>query len=126
MMLTGLVAISLDTLLLVILFLWKIFRSPGKLQSNLGFFIHLTRHSLWLLPAINSYGFANCMLSDLHVPQSSSIPLYCDSQAAMHITANLIYHEYTEHIEVDYHIVRDEYQASQICFVIVSTCSYLH
>lgn len=48
------------------------------------------------------------MLSDLHVPQSSSIPLYCDSQVAMHITANLIYCEYTEHIEVDYHIVRDE------------------
>lgn len=49
------------------------------------------------------------LLSNLHVPQASSIPLYCDRQAALPITANLIYHERTKHIKVDCHFVRDEY-----------------
>ncbi|RVW93042.1 Retrovirus-related Pol polyprotein from transposon RE2 [Vitis vinifera] len=50
------------------------------------------------------------LLSTLGVMHSDPMHLYYDSQAALHIVANPVFHERTKHIEVDYHFVRDEIQ----------------
>lgn len=34
--------------------------------------------------------------------------IYRGNQNAVHILANLIFHEHTEHLEIDYHFVRDK------------------
>lgn len=46
------------------------------------------------------------LVSDLGLLQDTSV-VYCDSQSAIHLTKNQMYHERTKHIDVRYHFIRD-------------------
>ncbi len=56
---------------------------------------------MWLLPLLN----------ELHAHHSKEALLFYDSQAAIHIAANLVYHERTKHIELDCHLIKEKIQA---------------
>ena len=45
------------------------------------------------------------LLKDLGVSISSTTPLYCDNQSAIHIAHNDVFHEWTKHIEIDFHFI---------------------
>ena len=48
------------------------------------------------------------LLHNFHINFTSPAVLYCDSKSALHLAANLVFHERTKHIELDCHIVREK------------------
>ncbi|PNY00882.1 putative copia-type protein [Trifolium pratense] len=50
------------------------------------------------------------LLRDLQVTTDKLHALYCDSQSALHIASNPVFHERTKHLDIDCHIVREKLQ----------------
>ena len=54
------------------------------------------------------------LLSNLDIIHHQPMHLYCDNQEALHITANLIFHERTKHVELNYHFICEKFQSGHL------------
>uniref|UniRef100_M1ANG9 Integrase catalytic domain-containing protein n=1 Tax=Solanum tuberosum TaxID=4113 RepID=M1ANG9_SOLTU len=65
------------------------------------------------------------LLTELTLQLPMPIEVYCDSQSALHIARNPVFHERTKHIEVDCHFVRNLLQSGLISLHHISSDNQL-
>jgi len=63
-----------------------------------------TRELIWLKPFLASLG----------VFHNQTMQLFCDSQVALYIARNPVFHECTKHIEIDCHFVCEQYHVGEL------------
>lgn len=61
------------------------------------------------------------LLRDIHSKHSSPIIIYCDNKSSLHIVANPVFHERMKHIEINFHVFRDEVQAGVLHFLPIAS-----
>ncbi|KAH7300819.1 hypothetical protein KP509_24G080000 [Ceratopteris richardii] len=60
-----------------------------------------------------------CLMANLGVGQSSSTTIFTDSQSALAVERNPLFHALTKHIEVHYHYVRERFSTGEISLAYV-------
>ncbi|CAL2268648.1 unnamed protein product [Prunus armeniaca] len=81
---------------------------PITRRSTIGYCVFLEAEYRAMASTCCEVTWLRFLLQDFHLPSSEASRMYCDNQAALHIAANLVFHERTRHIEMDCHFTRDK------------------
>jgi len=73
---------------------------------------YATKKAVWLKGLVNELGFTQ-----------RSVNIHCDSQSAIALAKNAVYHERTKHIDVKYHFIRELVSNGEIQVLKIDTQS---
>nr|GEW95363.1 ribonuclease H-like domain-containing protein [Tanacetum cinerariifolium] len=114
----------------VVRHLTRLFLSQGKYALHL--FEHAHMYTLSRSSAKAKYrGVANVvakttwlcnLLRELHSPLPTATLVYCDNVSATYMSANPEQHQWTKHIEIHIHFVRDMFTTGQVRALYVPSC----
>jgi hypothetical protein len=63
------------------------------------------------------------LLAELHRPLARSTLVYCDNISAVYLSTNHVQHQWTKHVEIDLHFVRDRVAIGDVRVIHVPTTS---
>ena len=66
------------------------------------------------IAGMSSSIWIDSVLKELGVAQQRTPILWCDNLGATYLTANPVFHARTEHIEIDFHFVRERVAAGAL------------
>ncbi|GJU07908.1 ribonuclease H-like domain-containing protein [Tanacetum coccineum] len=66
------------------------------------------------LPSVAETCWLRNLLRELHTPLSSATLVYCDNGSVVYLYSNPVQRQYTKHIEIDIHFVRDLVDAGEV------------
>jgi hypothetical protein len=72
--------------------------------------VHCCAQLLWMRQTLRDYGY-----------KLSKVPLLCDNESAIRMADNPVEHSRTNHIDIQYHVLRDHQQRGDIEIAYVST-----
>ncbi|CAA7388774.1 unnamed protein product [Spirodela intermedia] len=61
------------------------------------------------------------LLTDLKIPISGPMKLYCDNKSTINLVHNPIQHDRTKHVEIDRHLIKENLESKEICIPYIST-----
>jgi hypothetical protein len=62
-------------------------------------------------------------LAELHSPIARSTLVYCDNVSVVYLSTNPVQHQWTKHVEIDFHFVRDRVAIGDVRVLHVPTTS---
>ena len=104
-------------------YLFTLARAPVSWKSTLQSTVALSTTEaeyMAVSEAVKETIWLKGLLEDLGVVQSR-INLFCDSQSAIHLAKNQVYHSRTKHIDVRYHFVREIFEEGKILLQKIAT-----
>ncbi|KAE8725113.1 hypothetical protein F3Y22_tig00009009pilonHSYRG00067 [Hibiscus syriacus] len=104
-------------------YLFTLAKAPVSWKSTLQSTVALSTTEaeyMAVSEAVKEAIWLNGLMEDLGVVQSH-ISLYCDSQSAIHLAKNQVYHSRTKHIDVRYHFVREIFEEGKILLQKITT-----
>ncbi|GMI75420.1 cysteine-rich RLK (RECEPTOR-like protein kinase) 8 [Hibiscus trionum] len=104
-------------------YLFALAKAPVSWRSTLQSTVALSTTEaeyMAVAEAVKEAIWLNGLLEDLGVVQSH-ISLYCDSQSAIHLAKNQVYHSRTKHIDVRYHFVREIFEEGKVLLQKIAT-----
>ncbi|KAE8701188.1 Detected protein of confused Function [Hibiscus syriacus] len=104
-------------------YLFTLDKAPVSWKSTLQSMVALStteEEYMAVSEAVKEAIWLNGLMEDLGVVQSR-ISLYCESQSAIHLAKNQVYHSRTKHIDVRYHFVREIFEEGNILLQKIAT-----
>ncbi|GKD31683.1 gag/pol polyprotein [Tanacetum coccineum] len=77
-------------------------------RSTKGFAIYLEDIYKALADTVVELTWLQALFHELGIRSSSTPILWCYNLGATYLSANLIFHAYTKHVEIDYHFIREK------------------
>lgn len=102
-------------------FFWVINLYHGSVKNKIIFQNHRQKQNIALSPAWSEIVWLHCLLAEIGFSQKMPTSLNANNTSAIQIASNPVFHERTEHIEVDCHYFRDAFEEKIITLPHITT-----
>ncbi|RVW27193.1 Retrovirus-related Pol polyprotein from transposon RE1 [Vitis vinifera] len=86
-----------------------LFKSRGHLQ------IEAYTDAYWAGSIVDQRSTSGRLLEELKMTGSSPMKLYCDNEVTISVAHNPVLHDYTKHVEVDKHFIKEKIDNGLVC-----------